>query len=118
MQLTIFDAIADSRASSSCGKTSPASSACATTPSDVFSEPLPGRMCRSNRQGGGWTDAGYVLGPRRTIAWRILDAQYFGVAQRRARVFVIASPVDGPDPRDILFEREGVRRDSAPRRPK
>jgi len=41
-------------------------------------------------RGRGWTDAGVVSGPRRTAAWRILDAQYFGVAQRRRRVFVLA----------------------------
>ncbi|MFZ9894804.1 MAG: DNA cytosine methyltransferase, partial [Burkholderiaceae bacterium] len=38
-----------------------------------------------------WTDAGCVSGPKRTIAWRVLDAQYFGLAQRRRRVFVVAS---------------------------
>ena len=39
---------------------------------------------------GGWTHAGVVSGPRRCAAWRILDAQHFGLAQRRRRVFVIA----------------------------
>lgn len=63
-----------------------------------------------------WTNAGYVLGPKRTIAWRVLDAQYFGVAQRRRRVFVVASPRNGVDPRAVLFEREGLRRDTAPSR--
>ena len=38
----------------------------------------------------GWTNAGVVAGPSRVIAWRVLDAQYFGVAQRRRRVFVLA----------------------------
>ena len=65
--------------------------------------------------GGRWTDAGYVLGPERAIAWRILDAQYFGLAQRRRRVFLVACPRNGADPREILFEREGLRRDTAPR---
>lgn len=37
-----------------------------------------------------WDNAGVVSGPRRTVAWRVLDAQYFGVAQRRRRVFVCA----------------------------
>jgi len=63
-----------------------------------------------------WTNAGAVYGPERAIAWRILDAQYFGVAQRRRRVFLVASARDGFDPCEILFEREGVRRDTAPRR--
>lgn len=39
---------------------------------------------------GGWSNAGVVAGPRRVAAWRILDAQHFGVAQRRRRVFVVA----------------------------
>lgn len=37
-----------------------------------------------------WGKCGVVFGPKRTAAWRILDAQYFGVAQRRRRVFVVA----------------------------
>jgi DNA (cytosine-5)-methyltransferase 1 len=63
-----------------------------------------------------WTNAGMVIGPKRSAAWRILDAQYFGVAQRRRRVFVVASAREGFDPAEVLFEREGLRRDSAPRR--
>lgn len=66
--------------------------------------------------GGKWTNAGCVSGPQRTIAWRVLDAQYFGVAQRRRRVFVIASARDDFNPAAVLFESEGVRRDSAPSR--
>lgn len=38
----------------------------------------------------GWTGAGVVDGPTRCAAWRILDAQHFGLAQRRKRVFVLA----------------------------
>lgn len=63
-----------------------------------------------------WTDAGVVVGPARVVAWRVLDAQYFGLAQRRERVFVVASPRDGIDPAEVLFEREGVQRYFAPRR--
>jgi DNA (cytosine-5)-methyltransferase 1 len=63
-----------------------------------------------------WGNAGCVYGPRRAVAWRTLDAQYFGVAQRRRRVFVVASARDGFDPAQVLFEWEGVRRDSAPSR--
>ena len=66
--------------------------------------------------GGKWTNAGVVLGPQRTVAWRVLDAQYFGVAQRRRRVFVVASARDGFDPAAVLFEFDGVRRDTAPSR--
>jgi site-specific DNA-cytosine methylase len=39
---------------------------------------------------GSWPSAGVVAGPRRVVAWRVLDAQFFGVAQRRRRVFVLA----------------------------
>ncbi len=66
--------------------------------------------------GDKWTNAGCVFGPRRTIAWRVLDAQYFGLAQRRRRVFVVASARDGFDPTAVLFEFDGVRRDTAPSR--
>lgn len=66
--------------------------------------------------GGKWTNAGFVLGPQRAVAWRVLDAQYFGVAQRRRRVFVVASARKGFDPAAVLFEFDGVRRDSAPSR--
>ena len=65
---------------------------------------------------GRWTNAGVVLGPQRAVAWRILDAQYFGVAQRRRRVFVVASARNDFDPGSVLFEFEGVRRDTAPSR--
>ncbi|RVD76824.1 DNA cytosine methyltransferase [Pseudomonas koreensis] len=77
---------------------------------------LAGEDCELQPSGKKWPDAGCVYGPKRTIAWRILDAQYFGLAQRRRRVFVVASARDGFDPTEVLFEREGVRRDTAPRR--
>lgn len=63
-----------------------------------------------------WTNAGCVYGPQRTVAWRVLDAQYFGVAQRRKRVFVVASARADFDPAAVLFEFDGVRRDIAPSR--
>jgi len=66
--------------------------------------------------GGRWSNAGFIDGPQRAVAWRVLDAQYFGVAQRRRRVFVIASARDDFDPAAVLFEFEGLRRDTAPRR--
>jgi DNA (cytosine-5)-methyltransferase 1 len=65
---------------------------------------------------GKWTNSGVVLGPQRAVAWRILDAQYFGVAQRRRRVFVVASARDDFDPASVLLEFDGMRRDSAPSR--
>lgn len=65
-----------------------------------------------------WTNAGVVFGHKRTVAWRVLDAQYFGLAQRRKRVFVVASAREGFDPAKVLFEFEGLRRDTAPSRGK
>lgn len=61
-----------------------------------------------------WTNAGCVFGPKRAIAWRIMDAQYVGVAQRRNRVFVVASAREGFNPSEVLLEFDGVRRDSPP----
>jgi len=67
--------------------------------------------------GGRWPNAGMVDGPKRTAAWRVLDAQYFGVAQRRRRVFVLAVPSSGErSVASVLFECEGVPRHSAPSR--
>jgi DNA (cytosine-5)-methyltransferase 1 len=45
-------------------------------------------------RGGRWANAGFVSGPRRQIAWRVLDAQHFGVAQRRRRVWLLAGDVE------------------------
>ncbi|EAA3426990.1 DNA cytosine methyltransferase [Salmonella enterica subsp. enterica] len=77
---------------------------------------LAGESCALESPGRKWTNAGYVLGPERAVAWRVLDAQFFGVAQRRRRVFIVASARADIDPAKILFESEGVRRDIAPRR--
>ncbi len=41
-----------------------------------------------------WPDAGLVSGPDRVVAWRILDAQYFGLPQNRRRVYLLAG--EGP----------------------
>lgn len=77
---------------------------------------LAGEDCELQPPGKKWTNAGFVSGPKRTIAWRVLDAQYFGVAQRRRRVFVVASARTDFDPKKVLFESEGVRRDTPPSR--
>ncbi|MBZ1401738.1 Dam family site-specific DNA-(adenine-N6)-methyltransferase [Escherichia coli] len=63
-----------------------------------------------------WPQCGCIYGPQRKVAWRILDAQYFGVAQRRRRVFVVASARTDLDSATVLFEFEGVRRNIAPSR--
>lgn len=56
-----------------------------------------------------WSNAGYVHSAR-TIAWRILDAQYFGLAQRRKRVFLVAS-ARKRSIAEILLEQKSVRGD-------
>ncbi|HCJ0305869.1 TPA: phage N-6-adenine-methyltransferase [Klebsiella pneumoniae] len=81
-----------------------------------FLEGLSGESCELKPSGGKWTHSGCVYGPQRTIAWIVKDAQYFGVAQRRKRVFVVASARKGFDPGQVLFESEGVRRDTPPSR--
>ena len=42
------------------------------------------------------------------LAWRVLDAQFFGVAQRRERVFLVGRLGDVEDPCEVLFERGGL----------
>lgn len=59
--------------------------------------------------GGRWTGAGIVRSDECEIAWRILDAQYFGVPQRRRRVFLVAGNRDRRAAQ-ILFEQPGESR--------
>lgn len=85
------------------------------------------------RKGHKWESSGFVVGQRRSVAWRVLCASHFGVPQRRRRVFVVAFDYRAgerlfgcvPDqdirrlagiPAAILLEPEGVSRDTSPRR--
>lgn len=43
-------------------------------------------------ENGKWGKSGLVIGPRRRVAWIVADAQYFGVAQRRRRIWCVAVP--------------------------
>ncbi len=61
-----------------------------------------------------WSKRGAVIGRQRKLAWRTFDAQYFGVAQRRPRVLLVASARADIDPAKILFEFEGMRRANPP----
>jgi DNA (cytosine-5)-methyltransferase 1 len=56
---------------------------------------------------GKWASAGMVRGNGREIAWRILDAQYWGVPQRRRRIFLVAD-FRGQCAAEILFECQGL----------
>lgn len=60
-------------------------------------------------RGGAWPSAGVATGPRYGVAWRVLDAQYFGVPQRRRRVFVVGHLGDWRPAAEVLFESEGLR---------
>lgn len=54
-----------------------------------------------------WQSAGEILGDNFSIAWRVLDAKYFGVPQRRRRIFIVAD-LDGGSSREILFEQKSL----------
>ena len=63
---------------------------------------------------GKWANAGLVELPQCQIAWRVLDAQYWGVPQRRRRIFLVADfAADGRCAEEILFEQESVSWDTA-----
>ena len=64
---------------------------------------------------GGWRSSGVAAGPDGMVEWRTLDAQFFGVAQRRARVFLVRDSGAWADRRPVLLEREGMLGDSRPR---
>lgn len=61
----------------------------------------------SRPEGGRWTNAGCIMGDRYSIAWRILDAQYFGVPQRRRRIALVTD-FGGETAPEILFKSESL----------
>lgn len=63
-----------------------------------------------------WPDQGMVAGPKGRAAWAILDAQFFGLAQRRRRVILVADFGTGADPAAVLFELYGVQGNTPPSR--
>jgi DNA (cytosine-5)-methyltransferase 1 len=81
-------------------------------PTWLLIENVPGLL--SSNQG---RDFGIVLGALAHCgywwSYRVLDSQYFGVAQRRRRVFIVGH-LGSPCPAEILFESQGVSGDSAP----
>ena len=60
---------------------------------------------------GKWTNAGAIMGDGWSIAWRVFDAQFWGVPQRRRRIALVAD-FGGQSAPEILFERS-VSRDIA-----
>lgn len=57
----------------------------------------------------GWPDADYYVGDGWSVAYRVLDAQWWGVPQRRKRVYLVADFADQSASK-VLFESEGVSR--------
>jgi DNA (cytosine-5)-methyltransferase 1 len=64
----------------------------------------------------GWGNEGMALGPTGLVEWAVLDAQWFGVAQRRRRVFVVLDAGNWSDRPPVLLEPDSLRGHSAPRR--
>lgn len=62
--------------------------------------------------GGGWPHSGCIMGAGWSIAWRLHDAQFWGVPQRRKRIALVAD-FGGQSAPEILFEREGLSRHSS-----
>lgn len=54
-----------------------------------------------------WKQAGSIVGDHFSLAWRVLDAQYWGVPQRRKRIFLVADFAGG-GAGEILFKSEGL----------
>lgn len=56
-----------------------------------------------------WSNSGRVMGRTFSIAWRVLDARYFGVPQRRRRIFLVAD-FNEQSAGEILFDQESLSR--------
>ena len=54
-----------------------------------------------------WPNAGYILADDYSVAWRVFDAQYWGVPQRRKRIYLVAD-LAGQRAGKVLFESEGL----------
>lgn len=60
-----------------------------------------------------WRNVGVIMGDGFSVAWRVLDAQFWGVPQRRRRIALVAD-FGGCAAPEILFERESLSGDSSP----
>lgn len=63
-----------------------------------------------------WPNAGVVRGPKRNVAWRVLDAKYFGVPQQRKRLYLLAGGTDF-FPENVLFEPHTKELEEFPKNP-
>lgn len=59
---------------------------------------------------GKWSDAGEIVGDGYSLAWRVFDAQFWGVPQRCRRIYLVCD-LRGGRAGEILFERGGLSRD-------
>lgn len=66
----------------------------------------------------GWANSGAAAGPDGLVEWATLDAQFFGLAQRRERVFLVGDFGDWPNRPPVLLEPESMLGNPAPRREK
>ena len=73
---------------------------------DGFSVPRP--------PGGRWQSAGAIMGDEFSVAWRVVDAQYWFVPQRRKRIVLVAD-FAGHSAYKILFEQDRLLGDFTPR---
>lgn len=60
---------------------------------------------------GKWGGQGTIVGDGYSVSWRTLDAQYWGVPQRRKRIYLVADFGGGTAP-EILFEQDSLRGDT------
>lgn len=65
-----------------------------------------------------WGNEGICCGRDSMLEWAVLDAQWFGVAQRRRRLFIVLDTGNWKDRQPILLESDSLRGDSAPSRKK
>ena len=68
---------------------------------------IPGPPISGSPKRPRWRNAGAIMGDRWSIAWRVLDAQFWGVPQRRRRIALVTDFRARSAPK-ILFERKGL----------
>ncbi|KXU33910.1 hypothetical protein AXE65_08080 [Ventosimonas gracilis] len=72
--------------------------------------------CRLDVPADGWGYEGMALGEHGLLEWAVLDAQWFGLAQRRKRVFAVLDAGNWQGRPPVLLERDSLRGDCPPRR--
>jgi DNA (cytosine-5)-methyltransferase 1 len=67
---------------------------------------------------GGWENSGFLASGEGLVEWAVLDAQFFGVPQRRRRVFIIRDTGDWQSREPVLLERDSLQGHPPPRKEK